>query len=156
MTRSTRRRRTLTIPGDLSGLVLGLAAAIAAALAGGGCATTDIAPGAGLGDPYPAPYNDPQITVLSPELRGWLRFHPAVVIREAKHPMDVQIPVRNIADRQYLVDYRILFYDGNGMELEPVMGWQMVAFEPKQVVRLKANALDVEAESYRIEVKWAR
>ena len=155
MTRSTRRSCTLTIPGDLSGLVLGLAAAIAAALAGG-CATTDIAPPTGLGDPYPAPYNDPQIAVLSPELRGWLRFYPAVVIRDAEHPMEVQIPVRNIADRQYLVEYRILFHDGNGMELEPVMGWQMVAVEPGQVMRLTAKALDVEAKSHRIEMKWAR
>jgi len=120
-----------------------------------GC-KTDISPSGGLGDPYPAPINDPQIAILAPELRPWLGFHPAVVVNDGERPMQVQIPVRNLTRRDYLIDYRVLFYDINGLMLDPVMGWKMEALRPKQTVRLDGKALDTRAVSYRLEVKWAR
>ena len=119
----------------------------------GGCAA-DKSPGAGQGDPWIAPYNDPQITVLTPELRSWLGFQPAVVVREPT--LTVQVPMRNMSERTYLLAYRILFYDQDGMELDPKMGWKMVPLSPKQNVRLRANALDERAVNYRFEVKWSR
>ena len=70
--------------------------------------------------------------------------------------MTVQVPVRNLADRQYLVDYRIVFFDEHDLQLEPAMGWRMVALQPKQTARLTANALSADAVNYRLEVKWAR
>lgn len=121
-----------------------------------GCEAPDIAPVAGLGDPYLPPFNDPQISLLSPELQPWLGFHPAIIIDDGKRPMRVQVPVRNLTNRQCLIDYRILFYDADEMELAPVMGWTMAALRPKQIVRLKAKTLSTDAASYRLEVKWAR
>ncbi|MDY7109374.1 MAG: YcfL family protein [Planctomycetota bacterium] len=121
-----------------------------------GCEAPDRAPAPGYGDPYPAPLNDPQISVLSEELRPWLLFSPATVTKGERRPMQVQVPVRNAAARRYLIEYRILFYDENGAELEPLMSWKMVPLEPKQTVRLKAGALDAAAESYRLEIKWSR
>lgn len=120
-----------------------------------GC-QTDISPSGGMGDPYPAPLNDPQITILAPELRPWLGFHPAIIENDGVKPMHVQIPVRNLTDRDYLIDYRVLFYDVNGVQLDPVMGWKMEALRPKQTVRLDGRALDTQAVNYRIEIKWAR
>ena len=56
---------------------------ILTALLGGlvlcGCQEPNLAPSYGMGDPYPAPLNDPQISLLSPELRPWIAFHPAIV-----------------------------------------------------------------------------
>jgi len=123
-----------------------------------GCETIDTSPGAGRGDPYPAPANDPQISVLNAELRPWLGFQPAVVIDQhnPSRKMRVEVPVRNLAERQYLIEYRIMFYNENGVELEPVMGWKMVPLDPKQVQRLKGQALHNEATRYRLEVRWAR
>jgi hypothetical protein len=121
----------------------------------GGCAPSK-APGAGLGDPYPAPLNDPQISVQPLELREWLGFQPAYVVDDGERPMQVELPVRNLTENRYLLDYRFIFHDRDGMELEPVMGWEMVALGPKQNLRLKGSALSMEAASYRVEVKWAR
>ena len=121
-----------------------------------GCQTSNPGPSPGRGDPYPAPLNDPQISVLSPELAHWLVFQPAVVVNDGRRPLQVEVPVRNLTSRKYLIDFRILFYNADGVELDPVMGWQMVAFEPKQVQRLKAGALSTDAVTYRLEVKWAR
>ncbi len=114
------------------------------------------APPAGLGDPWPAPANDPQITVLAPELQEWLRFHPARIRHDADAPMQVEVPVRNLAERQYLIDYRIRFYDDNDLELPPTMGWRFLAIDAKQTARLTAGAMSSEAVNYRLEVKWAQ
>jgi hypothetical protein len=125
-------------------------------LAGGCKSNPDIAPSPGMGDPYVAPLNDPQISILSPELRPYLGFHPAIVTKDGERPMSVEIPVRNLTYNKYLLEYRILFYDENGRELSPVMGWEFVPMDPKQIVRMKRSAMGVEAADYRLEVRWSR
>ena len=132
-----------------------ICAAAVAAAAFSGCESTDIAPSAGLGDPYPPPLSDPQISVLAPDLQPWLSFHPAAVVNDGERPMQVDVPVRNLSDQLYLIDYRILFYDDNGLQLEPGMDWRMEALRAKQTARLRARALSSDADSYRLEVKWA-
>lgn len=131
-------------------------AALCACAGSGGCQTVNTAPSPGLGDPYPAPMNDPQISVLSPELQPWIRFQPAYVTQDGKRPMSVEVPARNLTDRQYLIEYRFLFYNDEGVELSPVMSWAFQPLDPKQVVRLKGKALSTEAETYRLEVRWNR
>ncbi len=122
-----------------------------------GC-EADRSPAPGMGDPYPAPMNDPQITVIAPELRNWLAFHPAVITDRAdpERPMQVEVPVRNTSEETYLIDYRFLFYDLDGRQLEPAMGWRMQELYGKQLVRLKAGALHNDAVDYRLEIKWAK
>jgi hypothetical protein len=134
--------------------VLGMIAAVALSAAVG--CQTDISPSPGMGDPVPAPVNDPVITILAPELRPWLGFHPAIIVNDGHKPMSVETPMRNMTVNRYFVDYRFLFYNAAGQELTPAMGWQMVALEPKQLVRLKGKALSTEADSYRLEIKWAK
>ena len=120
-----------------------------------GCETVDTSPGAGRGDPYGAPFNDPTITVIPPELREWLGFQSAIITEHEGRPMEVQVPMRNLTETPYILQYRILFYDAQGLELSPPMDWKRFALRSKQVVRLKATSLHTEAESYRLEVKWA-
>ncbi len=134
-------------------LLISLASAIA--IGGTGC-QADRSPGAGMADPYPAQINDPRITVLAPDLRGWIGFQEFRVAQDEDKPLSVNVPVRNMTERQYLIDYRFLFYDEDGMQISPVMGWQMVAMEPKQNVRLEGSALDRSAVDFRLEVRWAR
>jgi len=119
-------------------------------------APPDLSPPTGMGDPYPAPENDPRIAILTPDLRPWLGFHTAIVLDDGEHPMHVQIPVRNLAEKTYLIDYRILFYDASGFELSPTMGWRMVDLRPKQTARLDGKAMSTDAASWRVEIKWAK
>jgi len=116
----------------------------------------DLSPSPGRGDPYPAPLNDPQISVLSPDLRPWLGFQPALVTVDGQRPMQIELPVRNLTAHRYLVEYRMLFYDDRDRLLDPTMGWRMVPLDPKQTVRLEANALDTVAANWRAEVRWAQ
>ena len=57
-----------------------LIACVAAGLLLLGCEAPGISPSPGLGDPYLGPFNNPQISVLSPQLQQWIRFHPAIVV----------------------------------------------------------------------------
>lgn len=116
----------------------------------------DTSPSPGMGDSYPAPMNDPQISVLSPELQPWLRFQPAIVVNDGRRPMQVQLPVRNTTNEQYLIDYRVLYFNENNVQLEPTMGWTRANLLPKQIVRLEGKALDLDARTYKVEIKWAR
>lgn len=119
------------------------------------CAT-DPSPSPGQPDPTPPPGNNPQITVLDPNLQRGLGFGNAVVIPAGEGPMKVQVECRNLTNYEYLVDYRFLFYNENGIQLEPVMGWRQVSLLPKQLQMFSANSLDNTARNYRLEVKWSR
>ena len=112
-------------------------------------------PAAGHGDFVTAPMNDPQITVLARELRDWLGFQPAVVVDEEGIPLSVELPMRNLSERVYHVDYRMIFYDRQGRELEPLMSWTPLVVAGKQVVRLKGRALDTRAVNWKVEVAWS-
>lgn len=120
-----------------------------------GC-QADTSPGAGRGDTYPAPMNNPQISVLDPQLREWVAFQTAIITRDNERPMMVQVPVRNLTERVYKIEYRFLFSDEHGRQIDPVMGWSKVNLNPKQVAMLEGKALGMEARDYRLEVRWAQ
>lgn len=130
---------------------------IVAVSAGLGCESSPDGPAGGRGDTYPAPLNDPQISVLSPDLLDWIAFQPAVVIDDGASPLTVQVPMRNLTSNRYLLEYRFLFYDENGLELPPTMSWRgPVNLLPRQVMRLRANAQTMDARTYRLEVRWSQ
>ena len=117
---------------------------------------SDPAPNPGLADPVLSPYNDPDIAVIDEDLHQWLGFHPAVVVRRQGQPLSVEVPVRNVADDQYIVQYRFMFFDETGSMLEPEMQWDRAVLEPKVMEYLRGNALDARAESWKLQVRWAR
>lgn len=117
---------------------------------------TDPSPSPGMADPATPPSNNPQITVLDPNLQRGLGFGQAVVIPSGQAPMRVQVEMRNLSNYEYLVDYRFLFYDAQGMQLEPAMSWRQSSLLPKQLQMISANALDTTAANWRLEVKWSR
>ena len=120
-----------------------------------GC-KTDTAPSPGMGDYYPAPMNDPQISIVAPELRPHLGFQPAIIENDGQRPMSVELPMRNLTYNAYQLEYRMIFLNENGREQTPIMGWQHLPLDPKQVARLKGSALSTYATSYRVEVRWSR
>jgi len=113
-------------------------------------------PTPGLGDPVPAPINDPQIVILEPELQEWLGFQPAQVTYAETGTMRVEVPMRNLAFETYQLDYRFIFMDENDTTIEPTMGWTHKPVYGKQTVRFIGRSLSPEAASYRLEIKWAK
>jgi uncharacterized protein YcfL len=113
-------------------------------------------PVTGLPDPVAEPFNQPKVMLLAPELQPLLAFPPAVVFNDPGRVMEVEQPVRNFTDETLMLDFRIIFMDDRGLELEPVMDWEFVPLRSKQIRRLKANSLDASAADYRVEIKWAK
>ena len=89
---------------------------------------TDTAPSPGMGDYYPAPMNDPQISIVSPELREHLGFQPALLDNDGERPLSVELPVRNLTYNAYQLEYRMIFLNDGGREQSPIMGWQHLPF----------------------------
>jgi uncharacterized protein YcfL len=50
----------------------------------------------------------------------------------------------------------MMFYNADGHELNPVLGWEFMPLDPKQVVRLKHSAMTTDAHNWRLEVRWSR
>lgn len=126
-----------------------------AALSLGACQkSVDPSPNAGLLDPVPAPANNPLVSLGSPELAQLLGFEPGIVERR-NGLLHVAVPMRNLTNNRYTLDYRFFFYDENGMEVGPQMGYQEIILDPKEQRRPATNAPDGRAVAYRLHVKWA-
>lgn len=119
-----------------------------------GCKTSDPRPYAGRADPVSAPDNNPRIVMSQPELMQSLGFDSPIVVRQ-DDLLTVAVPTRSLGDERYILDYRFTWYDANGMEIRPAMGWREVVLEPKGQKRLQANALDKRAVEWKIELRWA-
>lgn len=130
-----------------------LAAAVAAATLGA-CQQLGPEPLAGRYDPVPAPANNPQVSLGSPELAQLLGFEGGISERR-NGLLHVAVPMRNLTNNRYTLDYRFIFYDENGMEVTPHMGYQEIILDPKEQRRPSTIAPDGRAVAYRMHVKWA-
>lgn len=141
--------RTTTLSMKLAAMLLA-----AAPLALTGCKTSDPRPYEGRADPVPAPHNNPRIVMSHPELMNSLGFDAPIQLRP-NDLLTVAVPTRNLGDERYILDYRFTWYDADGREVRPAMGWREVVLEPKGQKRLEANALDTRAQDWKIEIRWA-
>lgn len=113
----------------------------------------DTSPYAGQPDPD-RPNVNPRIITSTPDLMVALGFDEPITLRE-NAILNVAVPTRSLGDERYLIDYRFVFYDEHGREVEPVMGWRFIALEPREQRRLSASALDSRAQDWRLQIKWA-
>ncbi len=128
------------------------AAAFAAALTLTACEST---PPVAAGDPVTIA--DPRLSVLDPVGQSLLRFQAPVVVDRPGQPLQVQVPVTNVSGRDtYYADYRFIFFDADGLQLEPVQGWEFLNFDPGQSRRMIGAAVHPTARSWRLEVRRAR
>ncbi|MCA9292663.1 MAG: DUF1425 domain-containing protein [Phycisphaerales bacterium] len=120
----------------------------------GACQTTTPYPNAGRPDPVMAPANNPRITVIQPELMELLGFDAPIVTKDQGR-LRVAVPVRNLTDTRYTLDYKFTFYDEVGREVRPLFGYQEMILDAKEQRRPEATALDTTATDWRFQIKWA-
>lgn len=88
-----------------------------------------------------------------------LRFGPPVEeVGTPEKPMRVTVPVRSTFKRTDLnIQYRFEFLDfaGRPLQRSGVTEWRYKALPPRNQVFLDANALDVGAKDWRLEVRLA-
>ncbi len=134
-------------------LFTGLGIAIMTSLIG--CQTSEHPyPNAGRPDPVMAPGNNPRISVIQPELMELLGFDAPIITRESSM-LRVAVPVRNLTNTRYTLDYKFTFYDEHGREVTPAFGYQEMILGAKEQRRPEASALDTSAADWRFQIKWA-
>ncbi len=112
------------------------------------------APHVGAGDPVPAPANNPNILLQTKDLQKSLGFD-RVIESDDDGLLTVTVPVRNLSDHHYYLDYKFAFYDKAGREVKPMMGWKEIVIPPRTQSQMSVNAMDEQAKRWRLEIKWA-
>ena len=95
----------------------------------------------------------PQVVAMG-DLEGALAVgRPAIQPAGGGKPMIVSVPVRLLDDEPANAQYRFMFFDANGMPLEPAMEWKYVLLPPKVQTYLEGVSLQKEAADWRLEVQ---
>ncbi len=132
-----------------------IALLVLAAFAVSGCnQQRDSNPFVGQQDPVASPANNPRIVTSSSDLMQSLGFDQPIVLRR-DDLLTVSVPTRNLGNERYVLDYRFVWYDNDGMELRPAMGWREVVIEARDQKRIAANAIDSRAVEWKMQVRWA-
>lgn len=118
-----------------------------------GCSDPIKAPGRISEDPLPSD-EYPQIAVLD-GLNGWLAAGKCV--EEEGPPLTVTVPIRALTDRKDLhVQYRFFFLDEKSLPLNRDPDWHYMQMPSRSQVFMRANALDSNARTWRLEIRPAR
>jgi len=106
-------------------------------------------------DDDPLPSSEyPQIAVLE-GLKGWLAA--GKIVEEPGPPVAVTVPVRALTDDKELsVQYRFFFLDEKGIPLDGNPDWHYMKMPSRSQVFMRANALDSNAKTWRLEIRPAR
>lgn len=138
-------------------LVRTLGVAACTAVAGlAGCVTNDNTPPGARLDSVPAEAY-PSIAIERP-LQQFTAVDAAAIRLDRptdSAPLRVSVPLRSTAYEQMSVQYRYLWFDGEGRPLTQ-SGWRFASLEPGLQLFLEGNATHLEAEQYRLEVRSAR
>lgn len=98
----------------------------------------------------------PQIVPMD-GLAAHLGFdQPLVEPSTPNRPMAITVNVRSVADTPMETQYRFIFYDQLGRELRSNQGWVFQHMEPRLQVQLKGQALETDAQQWRLEIRPAR
>lgn len=128
--------------------------ALSAVLAVLGCQSPSTAPYAARPDPEQPPYSNPRVQLISGDLVRSLGTEKPIVTRDDDLLM-VTVPLRNLSDNNYYLDYKYVFYDSKGREVRPAMGWKEIVLPPRTRRDFTANALDEKAVDWKLMIRWA-
>jgi len=135
-----------------------LALFLSLALSVAGCKGPDNikAPGTAADDPLPAGAY-PQIVLLG-DLPQVLVKQNVEFIRDpgSRLPPIARATLRSVADKTTIVQYRFLFFgpDGESLTRNPV--WRERAIQARTRVILEANAINLDATRFEMEVRRSR
>ena len=118
------------------------------------CQSKSTAPHTGQPDPVAAPANNPNIELMSGDLQRSLGFDSPIVADD-DGLLTVTVPVRNLSDNRYQLDYKFIWYGAQGREAKPLMGWKEISLGPREQRQMTANALDTGAKRWKLQVQWA-
>jgi uncharacterized protein YcfL len=129
--------------------VLGLGLASAALLSAGGCHYSD-APVTARPEAYDVPW-----LLTTPPLRADTVVGEARPVYDENNLLHVTVPVRNVTGHNIPLQYKFVFYDRAGAEVNTYTGQTVIP--PHGLAELRANATSPRAEGdrpFRLEMRY--
>ena len=102
------------------------------------------------------PYLPPQINLSDAQLHDVTAFGAPRLTRDAAGLLHVDVPVRNTTPDQFPVDYRITYYDQNGIPLGPPANWAPVTLAPNVFQDIQANCWTPRGYDFKMDLRYAR
>jgi len=114
------------------------------------------APGTAADDPLPAGAY-PEIVLLG-DLPTVLVKQNVEFIRDpgGRLPPVARATLRSVADKTIIIQYRFLFFGPNGEQLTRNPVWRERAIQARTRVTLEANAINLDATRFEMEVRYSR
>lgn len=103
------------------------------------------------------PYVPEQINIAEKALRQRTAFQQPRVVRDAETDiLHVSVPARATTDQQLYVEYRTVFLDEHGMEINPDAAWVRKTLAPNVWTTLTANSTTPRAADFRMDIRYGR
>lgn len=118
-----------------------------------GCQQNVPAPVAGRADPY----LPQQINLSQNDLRQRTAFLQPRLARDSQTELlFVEVPARATTNQQLYVEYRVVFIDESGMEINPEASWVRKTLAPNVWTTLTANSTTARAADFRMDIRYQR
>ena len=109
-------------------------------------------------EPIPGSPDDtdvyPKVTLTERSLQDALGVGQPIETRSEAGNLVVTLPVRGRADNYVHIDYRIIWFDADGVSIRPEQSWNYKRLERKQPERLTFVATNPAAVDYNVQIRW--
>jgi uncharacterized protein YcfL len=103
------------------------------------------------------PYLPEQVNLTEKALRVRTAFLQPNLNRDAETDiLYVSVPARATTDQQLYVEYRTIFLDDRGMEINPGASWVSKTLAPNVWTTLTANSTTPRAMDFRMDIRFGR
>ena len=68
----------------------------------------------------------------------------------------VTVPIRSAWDRDFHVDWRITFFNENGVPIEGPSSWSSITLPANTPAYIKVNSTNANAADFQMDVRWAQ
>lgn len=101
------------------------------------------------------PYAPAQIHFDSDQLRRDTAVGPPVVVRNESGLLVVNVPIRSAIDKTLYIDYRVTFFDANGIDIGR-FGPFTKTLEPNTPDQIQVTSTSQRAADFQIDFRYAR
>jgi len=98
----------------------------------------------------------PNATISDTDLQKLLRFQPYTSQRVENGNLQISQPVRSLADYSMNLQYRVIWFDAQGVPLAPQGSWIPKTLEPNQPDYIVSNSTSDRAVDFNVQFRRSR
>lgn len=98
----------------------------------------------------------PTVTMSQVTLQNAVAIQQPIVDRRDGFLRKITLPLRSRSNEPLHVEWRILWYGGDGHPVGPEMTWRRMMLDPRQPHRITVTTMAANATDYNMQLRWAR